>query len=96
MMTRFSPGDLLFVSVNKKGMTLVKRLGSSELKEFYHQSPVLPPRHNRFEKSLGYNWCLVESISKNDLGQAIDYALLINGSKYKCKAILAERYLFKL
>jgi len=96
-MPKFSPGELLFVTVSDQGMTLVvkNKSTSGEIKEYFHQHPLSrypEPQH----KSLGYSSCLIQAIKRNKLGQAIDYGLLINGVHYTCKAILAERYLFKL
>ena len=94
-MPEFCPGDLLFVSVNEKGTTLVLRKNETNVREAYHLHPQDARRFN-YEKSLGYCACLVESVSRNDLGQAISYRLIVNGEYYTCKALLAERYLFKL
>ena len=95
-MPEFFPGDLLFVSVNEKGTTLVLRENDTDIKEAYHLHPQDIVRHRKYEKSLGYCACLVESVSRNDLGQATAYRLMINGEYYTCKALLAERYLFRL
>jgi len=96
-MPKFSPGDLLFVTVSGKGMTLVvkDKSKSGEIKEYFHQHPQYP-QPDLQHRSLGYCSCLIQAIKRNKLGQAIDYGLLINGVQYTCKAILAERYLFKL
>jgi hypothetical protein len=99
-MADFSPGDLLYISVLKSGMTLVKydsKYDSEDyLKERYHEFRLEERRYNPYSISMGYCWCLIESVTRNELGQAVDYGLIINGQKYKCRAKLAERYMFKL
>ena len=77
-------------------MTLVVNNDQSKLREHFHQTHLNEWGYEPDRKSFGYCSCLIASIKTNNLGQAIEYNLLINGANYDCKALLAERYLFEL
>ena len=54
-MPKFSPGDLLFVTVSDQGMTLVvkNKSTSGEIKEYFHQHPLNrypEPQRNKIMK----------------------------------------------
>lgn len=94
LMTRkFRPGDLVFVTVAKSGMTLTVPNHKTTVREYYHSTGSSADKYN---KSLGYATALVKSIIKNQLEQAETYTLQIGLCEYNCKSILAERYLIKV
>ncbi len=85
------PGDLVQIISTPMNMTLCWNpksagdLSACALRTFDNSNVLL-------EGKMG----LIVGVEKNLLAQATDYHIQIEKQKYKCRAILADKYLIKL
>ena len=85
------PGDLVQVISTRMNMTLCwnpktgANLSACAVRTFDHSNVVL-------EGKMG----LIVGMDSNHLDQAVEYSIEIEKQKYKCRALLADRYLHKV